>query len=99
MAAKKDGPLVSVIIPVYNGADFIGESIDSALQQSYGNLEVIVVDDGSTDGTLAILNGYAANDHRVRVLSQPNAGVSAFSRQATIDNRKRASRGSSHAAP
>ena len=76
MAAKKNVPLVSVIIPVYNGADFIGESIDSALQQSYGNLEVIVVDDGSTDGTLAILNGYAAKDDRVRVISQVNGGVS-----------------------
>jgi len=77
VAAKKNVPLVSVIIPVYNGADFIGESIDSALQQSYGNLEVIVVDDGSTDNTLTVLNQYAVKDARVRVISQPNGGVSA----------------------
>ena len=83
MAAKKNVPLVSVIIPVYNGVRFIGESIDSALQQTYGNLEVIVVDDGSTDGTLALLNDYAAKDARIRVLSQPNRGVSA-ARNAAI---------------
>ena len=76
MAAKISMPLVSVIIPVYNGAEFIGESIDSALTQTYRNLEVIVVDDGSTDGTLEILCEYAGRDERVRVLSQVNGGVS-----------------------
>jgi glycosyltransferase involved in cell wall biosynthesis len=70
-------PLVSVIIPVYNGALYIGIAIDSALTQTYPHLEVIVVDDGSTDATLSILHLYAAQDPRVRVLTQPNAGVAA----------------------
>src|ERR1700679_2362004 len=75
VAAKNRAPLVSVIIPVYNGAAFVGETIESALKQTYGNLEIIVVDDGSTDGTLDILNRYAANDERVRVIAQANGGV------------------------
>lgn len=76
MAANNDTPLVSVIIPVYNGAAFVGETIESALKQTCRNIEVIVVDDGSTDNTLSVLNKYAEQDHRVRVISQPNGGVS-----------------------
>jgi GT2 family glycosyltransferase len=66
---------VSVIIPVYNGADFVSVALDSALAQTYRNLEVIAVDDGSTDDTWEILNRYRAKDTRVRVLSQRNRGV------------------------
>lgn len=69
--------LVSVIIPVYNGAEFIGTAIQSAQAQTYFNLEIIIVDDGSTDGTLQILNNYAAKDDRIRVISQTNRGVAA----------------------
>ncbi len=76
MAAKTGMPLVTVIIPVYNGAEFIGETIDSALMQTYRNLEVIVVDDGSTDRTPEILRQYARKDQRVRVIMQANGGVS-----------------------
>ena len=43
-------PLVSIVIPVYNGANYVGEAIESALAQTYRNVEVIVVNDGSTDG-------------------------------------------------
>lgn len=75
MTANNNTPLVTVIIPVYNGAEFIGESIDSALMQTYRNLEVIVVDDGSTDRTPEILREYARRDARVRVISQANGGV------------------------
>jgi glycosyltransferase involved in cell wall biosynthesis len=67
-------PLVSVVIPAYNSAAFIGEAIDSALAQDYPNIEVIVVNDGSTDGTAAILDAYGA---RIRLLSQPNKGCAA----------------------
>jgi glycosyltransferase involved in cell wall biosynthesis len=66
---------VSVIIPVYNGAEFVSLALDSALAQTYGNLEVIAVDDGSTDNTWEILNRYRARDSRVRVLRQQNGGV------------------------
>jgi len=68
-------PLVSVIIPVYNAEKFIGEAVESVLASSYEHLEVVCVDDGSTDGSLALLQKLAATDKRVRVLHQENAGV------------------------
>ncbi len=68
-------PLVSVILPVYNGAEFIGLAIESALRQTYRHLEIIAVDDGSSDQTLAILKRYAIEDPRIVVVSQKNGGV------------------------
>jgi glycosyltransferase involved in cell wall biosynthesis len=68
------GPRVSVVIPSYNCAAWLPETVDSVLAQTYANTEVIVVDDGSTDDTRAVLRPYAS---RVRILSQPNRGVSA----------------------
>ena len=67
-------PLVSVVIPVRDGAPFIAEAIDSVLAQSYRNLECIVVDDGSTDGTAEIVEAYG---DRVRNLTTGRGGVSA----------------------
>jgi glycosyltransferase involved in cell wall biosynthesis len=64
---------VSVVIPVYNGAAFIARAIDSALEQSHRPAEVIVVNDGSTDGTLEVLAAYRG---RIRLLSIANGGVS-----------------------
>lgn len=72
---KKD--LISVIIPVYNVAAYLPECIDSVLRQSYPELEVILVDDGSTDGSGEICDGYAAGDSRVRVVHQGNSGAAA----------------------
>lgn len=66
--------LVSVIIPTYNRAEIIGAAIASALEQSYADVEVIVVDDGSTDQTRSVVEHYGP---RVRYLVQPNGGVSA----------------------
>ena len=71
---------VSVIIPTYNYSRFIGEAIDSALAQTRAPLEVIVVDDGSTDGTAEVLAAYG---DRIRVLRQKNSGV-AMARNAGI---------------
>ena len=65
-------PLVSVVIPVYNGANYLREAIESALSQAYPNLEVVVVDDGSTDETWAIIQSYGA---RVVGLRKENGGV------------------------
>lgn len=67
--------LVSVIMPAYNAAAFIRVAIASALAQTYSNLEVLVVDDGSTDETPQIVAEMAQADGRVRLLQQPNGGV------------------------
>lgn len=66
--------LVSVVMPVYNGEKFLHECMDGLLAQTYDALELICVDDGSTDASLAILNSYAEADARVKVISQENAG-------------------------
>jgi glycosyltransferase involved in cell wall biosynthesis len=65
---------VSAIIPVYNGAATIAEAIESALAQSYPGIEVIVVNDGSTDRTAEVLRGYG---ERVKVIDRPNGGIAA----------------------
>ncbi len=64
--------LVSVVLPVFNGEKLIREALDSILCQTYGNFELIAVDDGSTDETPAILDAYAARDSRIRVVHQEN---------------------------
>ena len=69
----EDQLLVSVVIPCYNQAHFLGEAIDSALAQTYPHLEIVVVDDGSTDNIAAVVAGYPG----VRCLPQENQGLSA----------------------
>ena len=64
-------PLVSVIIPTYNRASTVSEAIESVLQQTYPNVEVIVIDDGSKDNTQEVLRRYAG---RIRNIYQENAG-------------------------
>lgn len=64
----------SIIIPCYNGERFLAQAIDAALAQSYSQCEVIVVDDGSSDGSAAIMQSYAA---RIRIVQQANAGLPA----------------------
>lgn len=68
-------PLVSVIVPVYNGEKYLRQSIKSILRQSYPKFELIVIDDGSTDKTPSILKSFT--DKRMRVITQKNKGVSA----------------------
>lgn len=69
-------PLVSVITPAYNVAPYLPDCIESVLKQSHGSLELLAVDDGSTDGTSDVIAGYAAKDARVRGFRGPNRGVS-----------------------
>src|SRR6267142_4272392 len=71
---RSDAPLVSVVIPNYNCGRFLAETLESVFAQTYPNVEVIVVDDGSTDDSLNVLESFAA---RVRVVRQANQGVSA----------------------
>lgn len=78
-------PLVSVIIPVYNVEAYVGECLDSLLNQTYGNWQAIVIDDGSTDTSLEVCNKYAANDSRIKVISTTNGG-SACARNHGLDN-------------
>lgn len=66
--------LVSVIMPAYNAAKYISESIDSVLRQDYDNWELIVIDDGSTDQTAGITKQYAASNDRIKYIEQPHAG-------------------------
>jgi glycosyltransferase involved in cell wall biosynthesis len=75
-------PLVSIILPVYNGEPWIGETLDSALCQTYRNIEVIIVDDGSQDRTRIIVEERALSDSRVRVIGQTNRGVAAARNRA-----------------
>jgi glycosyltransferase involved in cell wall biosynthesis len=72
-----EGALVSVVIPVYNGERFIGGTLASALAQTYRPLEVVVVDDGSTDRTADIIEDVAARDSRVRFFRSKNSGPAA----------------------
>ena len=71
-----DEKLVSVIIPAYNIEDYIGRCLDSIISQTYKNLEIIVVDDGSRDRTGEILDNYAKKDRRIKVIHKENGGVS-----------------------
>ena len=57
-------PLVSVIVPIYNTEKFLSRCLDSILKQSYENMEIILVNDGSTDGSLIVCEKYAAKDGR-----------------------------------
>ena len=68
--------LISVIVPAYNIENYIQGCMDSILSQTYGNLEIIAVDDGSTDNTGKILDEYARKDQRIRVIHQENKGLS-----------------------
>jgi glycosyltransferase involved in cell wall biosynthesis len=72
-----DAQLISVVVPAYNAERWIAATLDSVAAQTHRALEVIIVDDGSTDGTVAIAEAFARRDPRFRVVRQANAGVAA----------------------
>ena len=71
-ASSNSPPLVSVVIPAYNAGRTLAQTLDSVLAQSYSNIEIIVVDDGSTDATAEVLQAY---EKRIRSIYQPNKGL------------------------
>lgn len=73
-------PLVSVIVPIYNTQNYLSRCIESILSQTYNNMEIILVNDGSTDNSLSVCKGYAAKDSRIQIVSQSNQGALAARR-------------------
>jgi glycosyltransferase involved in cell wall biosynthesis len=82
-------PLVSVIVPAFNAQAFVGRTLASLRAQTFADFEAIVVDDGSTDGTAAIVHHAAQADPRIRLVRQANAGVAAARNRALAEARGR----------
>ena len=80
----ENSPLVSIIVPVYNVANYIGECLDSLLNQTYRNIEIILINDGSSDESEKICKEYLVNDPRIKYVYQDNAGLS-MARNRGID--------------
>ena len=72
----KQTPLISIIIPIYNIMDCLEKCIDSCIHQTYKNIEIIMVDDGSTDGTSQLCDKIKEKDNRIRVFHKENGGSS-----------------------
>lgn len=70
-------PFLSIVIPVYNAGKYVADTLESLFDQTYANYEIIAVNDGSTDDSLAILKKYAEKDERLKVFDKANEGVSA----------------------
>lgn len=84
-----ESELVSVVVPCYNAEGFLSQTIESILDQSYGNLEVLVVDDRSTDNSVKVASSYAARDKRVAVFEmERNAGAPAMPRNIGVRRAK-----------
>ncbi len=72
----RENPLVSVIIPTYNSEKYIRECLDATISQTYGNIEIIIVDNMSSDNTVRICKDYALIDERIKIIENPQKGVS-----------------------
>ena len=79
--------LITIIIPFYNSEKYLSHCIKSVLYQTYDNLQIILVNDGSTDGSLQIATKFAANDKRIEIVSKPNGGL-VSARKAGIEKAK-----------
>lgn len=76
---------VSIVVPVYNAENYLKTSIESLINQSYGNIEIIIIDDGSTDKSLSICEEYVRKDSRIKLIHQDNRGL-VYSRKVGLDN-------------
>lgn len=72
----EDDKIISIIVPVYNVEEYLNECLDSIKRQTYKNIEVILVNDGSTDGSKEICERYCKNDSRFKLINQENQGLS-----------------------
>ena len=72
-----DEPKISVLVPIYNVKQYLAECIDSIIMQTLTNIEIILLDDGSTDGSAEICDEYAQKDQRIKVIHKPNSGYGA----------------------
>ncbi len=81
---KSDNPLISIIVPVFNISKYLERCVNSIINQSYKNIEIILVDDGSTDGSGQICDDFKEKDHCVRVIHKINGGLSS-ARNAGLD--------------
>ena len=79
-----NNPKISIIVPVYNGEDYLEKCVDSIVDQTEKNIEIILVDNGSEDRSPKICDAYAEKDNRIKVIHQPNNGVS-FARNSGIE--------------
>ncbi len=84
-AEQKAKPAVSIIMPTYNRCRFITKAIESVIEQTYSNWELIIVDDGSTDQTSEVVGKYVQNDSRIRYIKQKNAGCAAARNRALAE--------------
>ena len=80
-----NNPKISVIIPVYNGSDYIKECLDSIVNQTLREIEIICVNDGSTDNSLSILKEYTSKDSRIKIIDKENEGQG-YARKVGLDN-------------
>ncbi|MBQ3339101.1 MAG: glycosyltransferase family 2 protein, partial [Atopobiaceae bacterium] len=65
---------MSIIMPIYNAGSFLYQSLDSAVCQTFENIEIVCVNDGSTDASLGVMRDYARRDRRIKVIDKPNGG-------------------------
>ncbi|MDR2956144.1 MAG: glycosyltransferase [Prevotella sp.] len=87
MTSENNLPLISIIVPIYNTPSFLPECIESAIGQTYQNIEVLLLNDGSTDSSPRICDSYAEKDERVRVFHMPNRGVACTRNTGLIEAR------------
>ncbi len=76
MKQTETNPLISIVLPIYNVGEYLSKCLDSIASQTYSNLEILLIDDGSTDGSSEICERYRAKDKRFKVIHKDNAGVS-----------------------
>ena len=83
MAMKKESPLISVIVPIYNSEKYLRKCIESVINQTYNHLEIILINDGSKDTSLLICKEFEKKDNRIIIIDLPNRGVSNARNQGT----------------